>query len=375
MPPIRVLVVDDSVVIRKVLCDVLASDPDIAVAGTASDGRLALQRIAQLNPDLITLDVEMPNMSGLQTIPEIRKLYPKLPIIMFSTLTARGASTTLDALALGASDYVAKPSNTGSLEVTMAKIKEDLLPKIKALCGRRHLPDKPSEKISLFPTVNKIAAATLARPRHSSAIEVLAIGTSTGGPNALADLLPALPKDFPVPILIVQHMPPLFTRMLAERLNQKSAVEIREGVPGTKLLPGQAWIAPGDFHMAVERRGTDIHLATNQAPPENSCRPAVDVLFRSVASTFGANTLAVVLTGMGADGVRGSQSIRERGGRVFVQDEATSVVWGMPGSVVAAGCADHIYSLADMAGEIDHQVRASRHPAKRALGLAPSKSG
>jgi len=331
MPPIRVLVVDDSVVIRKVLCDVLASDPAIEVAGTASDGRIALAKITQLTPDLITLDVEMPNLSGLETIAEIRKLHPKLPIIMFSTLTERGASTTLDALALGASDYVTKPSNTGSLEVTMARIKHDLLPKIKALCGRR-LSDR-----------------------------------------ALAELLPAIPADFPVPIVIVQHMPPLFTRMLAERLNKQCLLRVHEGESGKTLEPGHAWIAPGDHHMIVERHGTKLQLALNQAPPENSCRPAVDVLFRSVAGVFGANTLAVVLTGMGSDGVRGSQVVRERGGRVYVQDEATSVVWGMPGQT-AAGWADSIYPLQSMATEIDRHVRASRQPASPLPKLVPSNS-
>jgi two-component system chemotaxis response regulator CheB len=371
MPPIRILVVDDSIVIRKVLCEALTSDPGIEVAGTASDGRIALAKITQLNPDLITLDVEMPNLSGLETIGEIRKLHPKLPIIMFSTLTERGASTTLDALALGASDYVTKPSNTGSLDVTMARIKQDLVPKIKALCGRRLF-----EKTHTMPLLKKATPAATPSLGPAARIDILAIGTSTGGPNALAELLPAIPQDFPVPIVIVQHMPPLFTRMLAERLDKQAAIEVHEGEPGKKLEPGQAWIAPGDYHMIVERRGTAVQLAMNQGPPENSCRPAVDVLFRSVAAAFGANTLAVVLTGMGSDGVLGSQLVRERGGRVYVQDEASSVVWGMPGQTAAAGWADSIFPLRAMAGEIDRHVRASRQSSLRpASGLVPSNSG
>src|SRR5579871_89490 len=200
MPPIRVLVVDDSVVIRKVLTDSLAADPSVQIAGTASDGRLALARIAQLKPDLITLDVEMPNMSGLEAIKEIRKDHPHLPIIMFSTLTERGAATTLDALALGASDYVTKPSNTGSLDVTMRRIREELLPKIKALCPNRDA-DKRTPVPPALPPKN-IAVAERGRAR----IEILAIGTSTGGPNALAEVIPAIPVDFPIPIVIVQHM-------------------------------------------------------------------------------------------------------------------------------------------------------------------------
>jgi two-component system, chemotaxis family, protein-glutamate methylesterase/glutaminase len=361
MPPIRILVVDDSVVIRKVLTDALAGDPAVEVAGTASDGRFALAKIDQLKPDIVTLDVEMPNMSGLETIKEIRKSHPRLPIIMFSTLTERGAATTLDALALGASDYVTKPSNTGSLDVTMLRIKEDLLPKIKALCGRGFGDKKPS-----FPPPKPpqpVAVAERARAR----IEVVAIGTSTGGPNALAEVIPAIPADFPAPIVIVQHMPKLFTRLLADRLAKASAISVHEGEPNKKLEPGHAWIAPGDYHMVVERGASGVHLALNQDAPENSCRPAVDVLFRSVAATFGANTLAVVLTGMGSDGVLGAQSIREKGGSVFVQDEASSVVWGMPGQTAAAGFADHIYPLRNIAAEIDHHVRASR----KSQSLAP----
>jgi two-component system chemotaxis response regulator CheB len=362
MPPIRILVVDDSVVIRKVLCDSLAGDPAVEVVGTASDGRLALGKIGQVKPDILTLDVEMPNMSGLETIKEIRKSHPKLPIIMFSTLTERGATTTLDALALGASDYVTKPSNTGSLDVTMLRIKEDLLPKIKALCGYGFGDKKPS-----FPPPKPPQPVAVAE-RAKARIEILAIGTSTGGPNALAEVIPAIPADFPVPIVIVQHMPKLFTRLLAERLDKASAISVHEGEPGKKIEPGHAWIAPGDYHMVLERRAAGIHLAMNQNAPENSCRPAVDVLFRSVAATFGANTLAVVLTGMGSDGVLGSQAVREKGGRVYVQDEASSVVWGMPGQTAAAGFADNIYPLRNIAVEIDRHVRASRLSQSSTLG-------
>jgi two-component system, chemotaxis family, protein-glutamate methylesterase/glutaminase len=366
MPRIRILIVDDSAVIRKVLTEALASDPSIEVAGTAADGRIALAKIAQLNPDLVTLDVEMPNLSGLETIIEIRKLRPKLPIIMFSTLTERGATTTLDALALGASDYVAKPSNTGSLEATMAKIKQDLLPKIKALCGLRQRIGKIPE----MPRSERKTTPATAPPRRRVPIEILAIGTSTGGPNALSQLIPAIPGDFPVPIVIVQHMPPVFTRMLAERLNNRSAITVHEGEPGKKLEPGQAWIAPGDYHMTVERRAMAVQLATNQAPAENSCRPAVDVLFRSVARAYGAHVLAVVMTGMGADGLLGAHRIREAGGEVIIQDEASSVIWGMPGAVSSDGQADAVYPLEQLGPEITR--RANRF---RSLGLSKVLAG
>ncbi|HVI10890.1 MAG TPA: chemotaxis response regulator protein-glutamate methylesterase [Candidatus Binatia bacterium] len=346
MDPIRILVVDDSLVIRKLLSATLSSDPEIQVAGTASDGHLALAKIAQLHPDLVTLDVEMPGMNGLEALAALRKDHPKLPVIMFSTLTERGASATLDALALGASDYATKPSNTGSPEVAIAAIRNELLPKIKALCGRVHIRPIPR-------AVPRFAAAQALRRR----VEIVAIGVSTGGPNALAEVLPRIPADFPVPIVLVQHMPPIFTRMLAERLGASSQIAVHEGCDGAALAPGEAWIAPGNFHMTIKRRGMNSRIELNQDPPENSCRPAVDVLFRSVAEAYGPDALAVVMTGMGADGVHGAEQIRQRGGEVLVQDEATSVVWGMPGLVYSAGLADGVYPLTQLGLEITRRAR------------------
>jgi len=359
MPPIRILIVDDSAVIRKIVADGLTSDPGLEVVGTAANGSIALGKIPQLHPDILTLDVEMPGMNGLETLVEVRKLYPKLPVIMFSTLTERGAATPLDALALGASDYAAKPSNTGSLDVTLKQIREHLIPKIKALCMPKGVPVSPAALPAKPQTV--VSAVTKpANPEVSARIDLVAIGTSTGGPNALAELIPAIPGDFPVPIVIVQHMPPVFTRLLAGRLNEKSSLTVQEGRPGQTIRAGEAWIAPGDFHMVIERNGTGVVLQTNQDPPENSCRPAVDPLFRSVAQSFGPNALAIVLTGMGFDGVNGSQHIRERGGHVLIQDEASSVVWGMPGQVSAAGFANAVYSLKSMAQEIIRRVSLKR---------------
>jgi two-component system, chemotaxis family, protein-glutamate methylesterase/glutaminase len=351
MKPIRILVVDDSVVIRKILAETLGSDPHLEVVGVASDGRIGLAKIAQLRPDLITLDVEMPVMNGLETLAELRKLYPKLPVVMFSTLTERGASATLDALSLGASDYATKPSNTGSPAAAVAAIQAELIPKIKALC------DLPTGKIlSLAPPR---AATPVRRPAHRR-IEIVTIGTSTGGPNALAEVLPRIPRDFPVPIVLVQHMPPIFTRLLADRLGSRSAIPVREGASGTTLAPGEAWIAPGNYHMVVKGGGIRARLELNQDAPENSCRPAVDVLFRSVADVFGASVLGVVMTGMGSDGVVGAQRIRERGGDVIIQDEASSVVWGMPGLVYASGQADAVYPLDQLGQEITRRVQQSR---------------
>ena len=354
MAGIRVLVVDDSVVIRKVLCQALAGDPGIEVAASAADGSIALTKIPLVHPDLITLDVEMPGMSGLETLGAIRKAYPSLPVIMFSTLTERGAAITLEALSLGASDYVTKPQKTGSLEQTLVRINAELIPKVKELCRKR----VGGETRRVLASEAGKAASTK-RKGLPERVDIVAIGTSTGGPNALAAILPALAGEFPVPVVVVQHMPPMFTRLLADRLDKQASLAVHEGGPGQIVIPGHAWIAPGDFHMKVARKGMAVRLEMNQEAPQNSCRPAVDVLFESVAQVYGANALAVVLTGMGADGVRGAQRIRDAGGQVIVQDEESSVVWGMPGQVAAAGLAEGIFPLQEMAGEIKR--RASRH--------------
>ena len=353
MAPIRILVVDDSVVIRKLLSDTLSEDRALEVVGTASDGRIALAKIPLLKPDLITLDVEMPVMNGLETLAALRKLYPKLPVIMFSTLTEHGAAATLDALSLGASDYATKPSNTGSPAIAIERVRAELIPKVKALCGVATL--------RLLPLPGS-RPALKARVRSNPRIEIVAIGTSTGGPNALAEVLPRIPNDFPVPIVVVQHMPPIFTRLLAERLASHSAIPVEEGTAGAVLAPGHAWIAPGNFHMKVIRAGVNWCLSLNQEAPENSCRPAVDVLFRSVAMACGANVLGVVMTGMGSDGVLGAQNIHDAGGDVIIQDEVSSVVWGMPGLVQASGLADAAYPLDHLATEITRRVLQSRAP-------------
>lgn len=353
MNPIRILVVDDSVVIRKILSDTLSQDPEIEVVGMAGNGRIALSKLASLRPDIVTLDIEMPVMDGLETLAELRKGYPKLPVIMFSTLTENGAAATLDALSLGASDYATKPSNAGNPMVAIERVRAELVPKIKALCGRFNGPVK-ALRATPRPLPSR-AKVPVNRP-----FEIVAIGTSTGGPNALAEVMPQIPKEFPLPIVIVQHMPPIFTRLLAERLSKHSAIPVEEGAPGVGLSAGHAWIAPGNFHMTVTREGLAARLSLNQESPENSCRPAVDVLFRSVAKAYKANVLGVVMTGMGADGVRGSEVIREAGGEVIVQDEASSVVWGMPGLVYAAGQADGVYPLKQLATEITRRVFESR---------------
>ncbi len=355
MSKIRVLIIDDAVVVRRIVSDVLAADPDLEVAGTAANGKIGLAKIPQINPDIITLDVEMPEMDGLQTLIEIRKLYPKLPVIMFSTLTERGASTTLDALSRGANDYVTKPSNVGSVAAAQQSLRDQLIPKIKGLCGKKGL----GPAATTTAPVKFVRPPPVSRPigLKAAAIEVVAIGVSTGGPNSLCEIIPLIPADFPVPIVIVQHMPPMFTKLLAERLDKQSQIDVHEGAVGNSVLPGHAYIAPGDYHMVVKRSGGKVMLALQQESPENSCRPAVDVLFRSVVETYGAGTLGVILTGMGQDGLRGCEKIREVGGQILAQDEETSVVWGMPGFVAKAGLADDVLPLKQIAAEIIKRVQ------------------
>jgi two-component system chemotaxis response regulator CheB len=366
MPKIRVLIADDSVVIRRLVSNCLAAEPDLEVVGTAANGQIALAKIEQASPDLVTLDIEMPVMNGLQTLAALRKTHPRLPVIMFSTLTERGASATLDALSLGASDYTTKPANVGSVGAALLRIRDDLIPKIKGLCRR---PPPP-------PAVAPPRTGAETRPAALARAEILAIGVSTGGPNALSALLPGLSRNFPAPIAIVQHMPPLFTRLLAERLAAVSGLPAREGEAGARLCPGEVWVAPGGFHMEVERAADGLRLRTHQGPPENSCRPAVDVLFRSVAQVFADRALAVVLTGMGSDGLHGCACIHEAGGQVLVQDEASSVVWGMPGAVSQAGLAARVLPLQELAAEINRRVRAGSGQAgsPRPAGLALQSS-
>lgn len=355
MRRIRVLVVDDSVVIRKLLTDILSSDPEIEVVGGAASGAIALAKIQQVNPDLVTLDVEMPGMSGLETLVELRKLYPKLPIIMFSSLTERAATTTLDALARGATDYLTKPS-TGSREASIDYVRSQLLPKVRILAGIKAKP--ASAPVAPTPSVTTFVERR--NPPMNTTPRILAVGASTGGPNALSAMFSEFPKDFPLPIVIVQHMPPLFTKLFADRMTASCALPFHEATHGELLRAGHAYVAPGDYHMRVHNEAGQYRLLLDQAPPENSCRPAVDVLFASVAEHFGAATLAVILTGMGQDGLRGCELVHHRNGQVVVQDEATSVVWGMPGFVARAGLAQAVLPLSQVATEILRRVGFSQ---------------
>ena len=367
--PTRVLVIDDSVVVRRLVSDVLSRQDGIEVVGTAPNGRIGLQKIPQLSPDLITLDVEMPEMDGIETLKAIRAAHGDLPVIMFSTLTERGAAVTIDALMHGANDYVTKPANVGSVEESMARVAADLTPRIHALCGRSRDVDRTGSREtgwraagSPTPSTTSARSATSAiRPVGPPArVDLVVIGVSTGGPNALAELVPALPADLPVPVVIVQHMPAMFTRLLAERLDNTSAVAVREAAGGERIGPGECWIAPGDHHLEVAGSSDGLRLRVHDGEKENSCRPAVDVLFRSAVAATGRHTLGVVMTGMGRDGQRGAGDLVRAGARVVVQDEASSVVWGMPGAVVGAGSADEVLPLRRLALEIASRVAVGR---------------
>jgi two-component system chemotaxis response regulator CheB len=365
MVALRVLVVDDAVVMRRLVSQVLEEDEDLTVV-TAANGRIGLSKLVQASPDVVILDIEMPELDGLGTLRELRKTHPRLPVIMFSTLTERGASATLEAMSLGASDYVTKPANVGSVNESIERVRAELVPKIKALCERNR-PAAEGTHIAA-PFVPR-RPQPLDRSAAQQRVDLVVIGSSTGGPNALHEVLAALPGSLPVPVVITQHMPPVFTRLLAERLDATCALDVREAKGGEILRPGSVWIAPGDHHLVVRRVGVDAVLALDDGPPENSCRPSVDVMFRSVAQTFGGRSLAVVLTGMGADGQRGAGLLRDAGAAVLAQDEVTSVVWGLPGAVVRSGLADEVLPLASVAEAITARV-ALRRAVPRALAKA-----
>jgi len=360
---ISVLIVDDSVVVRRLLTTILDAEADIEVVGTASSAAVALTKIEQTKPAVITLDVEMPGVSGLELLEDIRRSHPRVPIIMFSSLTQHAGATTLEALARGATDYVTKPSGARSRAEAEEQVRRELVPKVRAL-GARDASRLPAP----VATPSRPLPAYRATEGGARPAEILAIGCSTGGPNALGEVFGGLPPSLGVPVVVVQHMPPIFTKLLAERLNALGRLRVREAQEGDALERGLALVAPGGSHLRVVRRGGRAFVALDQGPPVNSCRPAVDNLFDSVASVFENRALAVVMTGMGQDGLRGCERIRANGGQVVVQDEASSVVWGMPGFVAKAGLAHAVLPLRSIAGEILTRVSRRTH-LEESLGM------
>lgn len=355
----RVLLVDDSPLIRRVVTDALNADPSIEVVGTAGDGLEGLKMIARTRPDLVVLDVDMPRLNGIETLRKIRERSSRLPVVMFSNLTQRGAQETLEALELGANDYITKPQSLGGMSKTKEGIRRALGPRIRAFCRTKSLPggvklDQVPQSNLLKPKLPPPAANARpdATPRtHGGTrpVDVLCIAISTGGPPALRQLLRELPANLPVPVLVVQHMPPVYTKSLAQRLDLDTELQVCEAEAGQTPEPGHVYIAPGGFHMVVEGSGTARKLQTNQDPEVESCRPAADVLFGSVAISYGDRSLGLVMTGMGRDGLNGSRALVAAGGQVLAQDEASSAVYGMPRAVVEAGLTPAGIPLDDIA--------------------------
>ncbi|MCW5750614.1 MAG: chemotaxis response regulator protein-glutamate methylesterase [Alphaproteobacteria bacterium] len=359
------MIVDDSAVIRGLITRWLSEEADIVVVGSAGNGALALKQLVRLDPEVLVLDVEMPEMDGLTALPKMLGLLPDLKIVMVSTLTARNADVSLRALAAGAADYVPKPG-TGREMQGAPNFRADLIAKVRALgqssrlkSGSRRrnqnspaLPLPPSGSEAAGGRVRApqpCAAKVVLRPASRSPAHVLAIGSSTGGPQALFSVLGALKGCLELPVLVTQHMPPTFTAILAEHLHRQSGVDCHEALDGEPVLPGRVYLAPGDWHMRVQERDGRKYIQLDQEAPENFCRPSVDPMLRSLCRVYGAHVLAIILTGMGSDGYRGCQAVVEAGGNVIAQDEASSVVWGMPGVVASAGLCSAVLPLQEIA--------------------------
>jgi len=343
MKRIRILVVDDSIVMRKMLSVLFNEQRDMEVVGVAANGAEAVDQVRRLEPDVVTLDVLMPGMDGLEALTRIREFNKTVRVIVFSVTVSEKATATRDALARGADACVLKPSRVRDAPDAMEAIRSQLVPRVRAMVGR--LGSSPGLGVIALPDG---AGAALRRVRP----QLVVIGVSTGGPEALARLLPELPDDFSSPILIVQHMPEIFIQYLQKRLDSRSRIRVVVGVEGAPLVPGVAVLAPGDRHLALmgSRATPRIHLS--DAPPVNSCRPSADVLFKSAGALFGGDLVAVILTGMGSDGLAGAREIHAAGGAVIVQDEESSVVWGMPGSVARAGFAHLLGTPEQIAKEL-----------------------
>jgi two-component system chemotaxis response regulator CheB len=347
---IKVLVVDDSALVRKLLSAMLSRSPDIEVVGTASDPFAARERIKKLNPDVITLDVEMPRMDGITFLENLMRLRP-MPVVMVSSLTQRGADVTLRALELGAIDFVAKPRI--DIAGTLADYEDELIAKVKVAAGARVLPHSVKRERSTDErnSTSAVVPALNLRAKLRTTDRIIAVGASTGGTEAIRELLAEMPPDAPA-IVISQHIPAAFSKPFAERMNRSSAMAVCEAQDGQQILPGHAYVAPGDRHLLVERDGSRYLCRLSTGPHVNRHRPSVDVMFRSVAQNVGPNAVGVLLTGMGDDGARGLKEMMEEGAGTIAQDEATSVVWGMPGSAVKLGAALHVLPLQHIGAQV-----------------------
>ena len=387
--PLRILAADDSAVMRSILWKLFlmhAEDrtselPRMELCGIARDGIECLELMRQLSPDVLVLDLEMPRMNGLDVLDRLRFENPELPVIMCSAYTEHGARSTLEALGRGASDYVTKPFEQRDFAAAMQSLSQQLLPRIAALAKDAGGSGEKADR-DVSQELQKAKASDSA-VKGSALIEIIVIGLSTGGPSALEQLLPKLPKDFPVPVLIVQHMPKLFTGALAERLDKCCALRVEQAYDNAAIRPGTVWLAPGDAHMEVAPRramaaegdrgeGSSSRVRLHQQEPLNHCRPSVDYLFFSAARMYGAGTLALVMTGMGADGLNGARAVHDGGGVVLAQDEATSAVWGMPGRISEAGIASGTLPLWGIASALKQRVNAGRLARPEVASASPA---
>lgn len=352
--PYRVMLVDDSAVIRGLMARWMQADSSIQVVASAGNGLAALRQLDRCDPEVVVLDIEMPEMDGLTALPKLLEAAPDLKVIMASTLTLRNADISLRALSAGAADYIPKPSSTREL-TGAAEFQRELVAKVKALgaASRRQPRRKPARAVQpglalVRPVPKGPPAPIVLRKPAMVPPKILAIGSSTGGPQALFQLFGFLKNRIQLPVLITQHMPPTFTTILAEHLRRVSQMPCAEAVDGEPVVGGRVYIAPGDWHMTVEGEGASKTIRLTQSPPENFCRPAVDPMFRSLAKAYGPAVLAVVLTGMGQDGLRGGQVLTAAGSTIVAQDEATSVVWGMPGAVATGGLCSAVLPLVEI---------------------------
>ena len=362
----RIMIVDDSALVRNMLRETLDANDGMQVAYAAPHAQLALTFLEKNPVDMVVLDVEMPIMDGIEATKRIRAKWPRLPILMCSSLTKRGAAVTMRALAEGASDYIQKPDKSYPVEV----FKKEILTKIRVLLGLPVEGMAPAPKpVNVAPAVpiRKVAQAKKRPTGKRGKVSALAIGCSTGGPNALMELFKGLVRPLSLPLFIVQHMPPVFTNLLAERLAAQSGQLVKEGEHDEPVRPGVCYVAPGGYHMVVAQEGTTIKILLNEEPPENFCRPAVDVLFRSLAAVYGSEVLASVLTGMGTDGSLGCVSLSDAGGRILIQDPESCVVPSMPNGVLNAGVVESAMSLADIAREYE-RISALQGGRRRAVG-------
>ena len=357
---VKVLVVEDSSFYRKRLCEFLESDPNIHVVGTAQDGDEAIEKVLSLKPNVITMDIEMPVMSGIPAVREIMKVRPT-PIIMVSTLTSEGAQATLDALDAGAVDFIEKHLAMSSLNNT--KFARTLCDKIRVLGGRVDFFSKSlprNEKSSIQSTPNKISREANIEidgdVPSSLNSKIVVIGASTGGPIALQSIITALPEDFPVPILIVQHMPAVFTTSFAHRLDALSNLRVKETEDNDVVTTGTVYLAPGGRQMLLEKQGSNTVLRVRDSYAKELYKPSVDITYKSVAGIYGKSALAIILTGMGSDGLKGSALLKKSGSNIWAQDENTSVVYGMPQAVINAGLADRILPITQIASQLGLEV-------------------